>query len=254
MEQVRNGNCGFLVNFSRFLNERSNAMKKVMLMKKIWSNVVIGILIGLLTHTVASASVITASAAWGGSDYENLYEEGTSPSGVNAILQSFVVPDPGPGLTTMAESLTLTARAAYPDTVNGYEFWIIPGDYPDHLQPYIDKTGSAIGHGSYVGAPLSPTFTERDVSFDSSFSIAPGTYYIEIHVLNLGATGQPGQFARGDNLYADGMQAGTDDTGLIKRRNNGTKDLVFSLNGTVVPEPATMALLLMGIVGLIRRK
>ncbi len=235
MEQVRNGNCGLLVNFGRFFNERSNAMKKVMVM----------------------CSVILALFVWMGSaaamvidDFEGDSLQGWTVSGndsdTNWIAQtSFGSPNEPPSGEKNLRWYWHDGRVGnfvhMTKTLDSTQDW---SSY-DSVQFYYrqNKCGSALSHGPinvrYYYTDSGTETASSQVSFDANSGGGVWT------VITLTLPAEP----RSQVTKLDFFSHDTS----IYCSSSSLRDWHFD-KIEVIPEPATIGLMLLGLVGLIRRR
>lgn len=196
--------------------------------------------------TVANAALITGNpGSWGGGDGE------AAMYGWCPVFENITVGDPGSGQAYQAESVTLTVWGA----TSEFSAYLLPGTVV--AGPFADNRGSAIATGTLSGpfgadAAHATTVT---VTFNTPAVLAAGKYYLEMWPggdsfgLSYARDGGANSYPGGEEAYLNGAVW---DIGV-----NANYDLVFSLNGTVVPipEPATLALLgLGGLAVLLRRR
>jgi len=201
-----------------------------------------------LMMTVANAALITGNpGSWAGSDGE------AAQYGWCPVFENITVGDPGGGQAYQAESVTLTVWGA----TSEFSAYLLPGTVV--AGDFWDNRGSAIATGT-LGGPFGADAahaTTVTVTFNTPAVLAAGKYYLELWPggdakgLTYARDGGTNSYPGGEEAYLNGApspwQVGV----------NANYDLVFRLDGTVVPvpEPATLALLgLGGLAALLRRR
>lgn len=196
--------------------------------------IIIGVSTGVYAELVISNLNETPTGA-----YAIISPFGGSPEG-DAWAQAFTTPSSGPGW--VLDSLTLTLREA--------------GDAPGDLTVglYSDTSGTP---GTLLVALTGPNPTGgalQQLSYTpgSSFTLAPNSTYFAV----LTATTSPG------NFYEWQLMSSTGETGesgwsiADGSRSNPSgaiwvdhSPLAIGVNATVVPEPSTAAMTLLGLIG-----
>jgi len=144
----------------------------------------------------------------------------------------------------------------------------------------VNDSGGPVGSTALTGTFQSAVFTDlhrafngdadgwrrqvQNVTVSFSGNLAPGTYWLVFQATGTGTTGPWAPYVANSNPangYADGsmnaMQSLTGgawtfvEDGITAPRR---QDLPFYINGSPVPEPATMTALALGAVALLRRR
>ncbi len=259
MEQVRNGNCGLLVNVYRFFNERRNAMKKMMMM--------------LLMVLVCLFSVVRAEATWWTYEYDGSVDPTlASPAWVNnsgsgssdgdvwtnagSKWQGYKQTKQWPGGVA-----TIEIRFKFYGTGDNYpdDYGVLYGDEPKQWQAQLKDNGT--------GKDLMTCLVSgggTDIDIDEDWNIVRflyGSSSADVYLLSGGAlSGNGGAWSSSDiNPVLTGWVGMGAGDSFFEFSGNTQIDYIRWTNGQLVPpvavpEPATIGLLLLGIVGLIRRR
>ena len=229
MKQVRNENCGFSVNLCRFFNERRNAMKRVSVLL-----LVLGI---MALPSVSAATLIhregeNPDAEQNLGTHKDLTVGGRECVGVNSnygtIHAAYYHIDGSSVTKTGAYYMTLEMFATNENTPRALYVRIRPGSMEDDGN--WDSQATA-----YTAYP--PTSGNPD-----------GGGWVNVYARD--AWGY-----EAGNIVQWDLTAGQNYTIRIEKPSSGTQGgYVDFFDLTLVPEPATIGLMLLGLVGLIRRK
>ena len=268
MEQVRNGNSGLLVHFSRFFNERSNAMKKM--------NVLLMVVLVGFGVSVANATWyddFTAGPAWaspptgwgGGAGGMRIRSSGGYSGDSNAYCVD------GLGAPNWFNS-TYKAMDAGDNGIYG-KIMVVSADNDPRDGDLIASEGNQGNWGStnffYMSVQANGNFHSElrinDTVLETSTEAIPNfqmdTWYDVRAIFDYDNDLLIVQYKEvGSSTWLDSMNApdytlhGFHPTymGMGGIRAGYYIDDVGTL--APIPEPATIGLMLLGLVGLIRRK
>jgi len=259
VEKQRNGNCDFIgvfenVNFSRFLNERRNAMKKMLITM---------LVVGLIGFGSAQATMLD--------DFEDGAQNWAAIQGSPVL--SNVTTDAYLG----SRSLEIADSSAGSPYISSHEnhgdLSSLKGTYVEFAVKSPALSNGIAGNTAlhfYIGSDASnrSCWSISEADFQSVPADANGWWVIHLELDASGNAIFAGSTINGtaitDNDYANTWQIGSPNwnaiafTELILLQGSGSSVATYYFDelaiGQAIPEPATIGLLLMGIVGLIRRR
>lgn len=210
----------------------------------------------VLFPLTAAGDLITGNfgqvGTWNSADCEAMNE--ATPD--FPAFQTLAIPDPGPGLFYQVTGVTTQPYFTHDTDASsaGLAWWLISGTLT-HQQAYVDNRASAVAFGTY-NSPV-PTDAVNAVPLTiaatTSALVSSGSYYLEFRPVNLGEAAGYLRLARdgGNNTYANGCDAYRRSGYTQEVMLNTSHDNFFAVEGIVVPEPSTLALLAAGLIGLL---
>ena len=268
MEQVRNGNCGLLVNVCRFFKERRNAMKKMMIVMVSVIGLTAGVSFGAIIHSDDFNDGVIDSqwtvekvdgAHVSESDVAYLLRTKKTYSGDPAGLKS------SPGSIPSGDfsmSIEFDMQGYYHGSGSGGE-----NDPHQYFEFKIDDNNyiKAIHHRTSDGKWLQyaekningtkEQSSEQQVAWDMAYKIVRSGNNISVYWADYDV--DPSSWHEPNWTLMYGPTSFPTDAGYVRFGVNSCAgstletywdDFIFT------PEPATIGLLLLGIVGLIRRR
>ncbi|HLK16555.1 MAG TPA: PEP-CTERM sorting domain-containing protein [Fimbriimonadaceae bacterium] len=165
----------------------------------------------------------------------------------------------------LADNFTLSGAS----NVTNIEFWGSSDDtfFPDltnfsAFDIYIYDPSFNVVYSTQVStASLTPVYTGVNSAFGgqiysfnlaTNINLAAGNY--ELHVGSINVAPQGDGFVWADSVSGDNLLYANIFNGQGWNTESGFGDLAFKLSGSPAPEPASIALLGLGVVALIRRK
>ena len=250
MEQVRNGNCGLLVNFGRFFNERRNAMKRTL----VWLSILSLVFFGSLAVYADTISVFNPDAdtyiysSHPDTNYGTATSMKAAGYGASKVLMHF-------DLSSIPSSATIidAKLEVYIDSQAGetyFKIYRMLNDWSEGEATWNqrksgvnwDNAGGDYSDGTFYGGPQ---IFQSDVGKYKTISAEAATE-LEVLVQHWVDGTWVNDGIAYTRLFADGTR-----NVFVESREAANPP---KLTVTWVPEPATIGLLAVGALGIIRRR